>query len=297
MRRLIATLAAGLITAAAAPAAAPQPGHPATIAEHQAQCAGKDGWGDPAPPVRVFGNVYDVGTCGIVVLLVTGPRGHVVIDGATAQAAPQIIANIERLGFAPRDVKLLLSTHEHADHAGGLAELQRRTGARLLASPAARPTLQRGRSDPADPQDGSLPTFMGARVDGELRDGQVVGPGPLRLTAHLTPGHAPGSTSWSWRSCEGRVCHQIVYADSFTAISSDAYRYSDHPAYVAGFRASIAKVGRLRCDLLITPHPGASNLYERLAGQGQLLDAKACAAYAASSAHKLDERLAKEADH
>ena len=100
--------------AAAALAAA----NPATVAEHQAACAGKDGWSDPAPPVQVFGNVYDVGTCGIVSLLITGPRGHILLDAATAEAAPSIAANIERLGFKLSDVKLIGAsgwTEEPAD--------------------------------------------------------------------------------------------------------------------------------------------------------------------------------------
>ena len=268
--------------------------HPASFGEHQAQCAGKEGWSDAAPPVRIFGNVYDVGTCGIVVLLVAGEKGHILIDAATAEAAPSIIANIRRLGFRPTDVKLLLSSHEHVDHAGGLSALQRLTGARLLATAAARPALESGAASADDPQKGSLPDFTGIHVGRILQDGEVVALGSLRLTAHTTPGHAPGSTSWSWTSCEGKVCHAVVYADSLSAVSADRYRFSDHPAYVSAFRASIARIARLPCDLIITPHPAASDLYGRLAGATRLSDPAACVAYAAASSFKLDQRLAKE---
>ncbi|WP_419808918.1 subclass B3 metallo-beta-lactamase [Sphingomonas sp.] len=267
----------------------------ASFADHQAQCVGKEGWSDPAPPIRIFGNVYDVGTCNIVVLLIAGDRGAVVIDGATAEAVPSIVANIERLGFRPSDVKLLLSTHEHGDHAGGLRDLRRRTGATMAATPAARAALESGVPARDDPQrTGSVPEFRGVPVDRTVRDGEVVALGSLRLTAHATPGHAPGSTSWSWRSCANGICHRIVYADSVSAISSEGYRFARHPAYVAAFRASLARIAALPCDLIVTPHPAASSLYERLAGSMPLSSASACAAYADSGRTKLDQRLAAE---
>ncbi|TAJ78700.1 MAG: subclass B3 metallo-beta-lactamase [Sphingobium sp.] len=280
---------------ASAPLHAATPSGPASMAEHQRQCAGKDGWSDPAPPVRIFANVYDVGSCGITVLLITGAKGHILIDGATAQAVPAIIANIERLGVRPRDVKYLLSTHEHVDHAGGLHALHQRTGASLIASAAARPMLESGTPARDDPQHGGLDAFTGARVGRIVRDGEAVTLGSLRLTAHLTPGHSPGGTSWSWTACAGKNCRRIVYADSLSAVSADGYRFADHPAYVARLRTTIAKVAALRCDLLITPHPSASALYDRLAGTVPLIDSKACARYAAAARSNLDKRLAREA--
>lgn len=277
-------------TAAGAPAL-----RPANIAQHHAQCAGREGWSDPAPPIRIFGNVYDVGTCGITVLLIVGNGGAIVIDGATAEAVPSIAANIRRLGLKPSDVKLLLSTHEHGDHAAGLSGLRRLTGATMIATPGSKAALESGIPASDDPQrTGGTPEFRGVTVDRTVRDGETVALGSLRLTAHATPGHAPGSTSWSWRSCEGRTCRRVVYADSVSAISTDGYRFSRHPAYVAAFRASLAKIARLPCDLIITPHPSASNLYERLAGKAPLGSRTACASYAATGAANLDRRLAGE---
>jgi len=276
--------------AAAALAAA----NPATVAEHQAACAGKDGWSDPAPPVQVFGNVYDVGTCGIVSLLITGPRGHILLDAATAEAAPSIAANIERLGFKLSDVKLIGASHEHFDHVGGVAELQRLTGATVMSMPAAYLTFETGIVNREDPQWGLHKPFPAAKVGIMLSDGFVARQGPLSLTAYATPGHAPGSTTWSWRSCDGKRCVNVVYADSVSAVSADEYRFSDHKKYVAAFRDSLFKIARLRCDLLITPHPSASKFYERLAGEAPLIDRNACKAYADRGRAALDERLAKE---
>jgi len=299
MRCLAASAMVAVLAMAAAPAAATPAGgseRVASFAEHLARCAGKEGWSDPAPPIRIFGNVYDIGTCGITVLLVSGDKGAVIIDGATAEAVPSIMANIARLGFAPSDVKLLLSAHEHLDHAAGLSELRRLTGAKMVATAAARSALESGVPASDDPQrEGGAPQFRGVRVDRTVRDGEVVTLGSLRLTAHATPGHAPGGTSWSWQSCERGTCRRVVYADSVSAIAADTYRFSRHPGYVAAFRKSLARIAALPCDLIITPHPAASGLYERLAGKAPLTSTGACVAYAAAGTAKLDERLASEA--
>ena len=103
-----------------------------------------------------------------------------------------------------------------------------------------------------------------------------------------------GSTSWTWRSCEGRTCRAIAYSDSVTAAAAPGYRFSDNPRHVRRFRASLRKIGRLRCDILITPHPAVSNLYARLAGEAPLVNPQACSDYARAAEIQLDERLAGE---
>jgi metallo-beta-lactamase class B len=264
-------------------------------AQFVAQCQGKDGWSDPAPPVQIFGNVYDVGTCGIVSLLVVTPQGDVLIDTGPQDAAPLIARNIETLGPKLNQVTWILTSHEHRDHVGGLAELKRLTGARIAAREGVRQTLETGILDPADPQYTPKPSYPGARVDRVLRDGERIDMGPIVLTAHATPGHSPGSTSWTWRSCSRGECRNIAYVDSVTPVSNDGYRFSDHPDYVAAFRRSLGVIAALDCDILITPHPEASSLYERLAGGQPLADPQSCRRYAADGLAALDARLAKEA--
>jgi metallo-beta-lactamase class B len=242
----------------------------------------------------VFGNVYDVGTCGITSLLITSPKGHVLLDGATAEAAPSIARNIERLGFRLSDIKLIGFSHEHFDHVGGISELQRRSHATLMSMPPAYLTLQTGQVEARDPQYGQLASFPRASVGMMLSNGFVANVGPLQLTALATPGHAPGSTTWSWRSCDSSRCIRIVYADSVTAVSTDAYRFSDHKKYVAAFRNSLTLIGSLRCDLLITPHPSASGFIDRLEGKAPLIDPNGCRDYARRGRAALDQRLAKE---
>lgn len=260
-----------------------------------AACSGRDGWADPAPPARIVGNVHFVGTCGITALLVTSPQGHILIDGGPPAAAPLIAASVRRLGFDPRDVRYLLNSHEHLDHSGGLAELRRLTGAALVARAAARAVLESGTVDSADPQAGAIAGFPAIRVDRVIADGERLRLGPLVLTAHATPGHTDGGTSWSWRVCEAGVCRTIAYVDSLTAVSAESYRFADHPKRVAPFRSTFARVAALDCDILLTPHPAASNLFARMAGQAPLSGRGACAAYAEGARKRLDERLAREA--
>jgi metallo-beta-lactamase class B len=295
MSARVAILAA-LALAGCMPQEAPAPVAPAPTGKALATaCAGRDGWSDPAPPAKIHGNTYYVGTCGITALLIATPGGLVLIDGATAEAAPGILANIRALGFDPKDVRYLLASHEHLDHVGGLKALQDATGATIVARHAAVATLTSGEPEAIDPQRGAIPPFAGVKVARELKDGERLPIGDIGLTIHATPGHTPGSTSWTWRSCEAGACRTIAYVDSLSAVSADDYRFSDHPDYVAMLRATFAKVPTLPCDLLITPHPSASNLFARLAGDAPLVDARACKTYAAGAAKRLDDRLAKEA--
>jgi metallo-beta-lactamase class B len=281
------------LMAAAPPVAAGPSGTPsgATLAT---ACAGRDGWSDAAPPAHIFGTTYYVGTCGIAVLLIAGPKGHVLIDGATAEAVPGILANIRALGFSPRDVKLIIGSHEHVDHMGGFAALKAATGARLRVRAPARAVLESGRPDAGDPQSGMIPPLPPVRVDATLADNDVVRVGRTAVTAVATPGHTDGGTSWTWRACEGARCLTFAYVDSLTAVSREGYRFSDHPVRVARFEDSFARVERLPCDILVTPHPSASDLFARLGGAKPSVDADGCRRLVREMRVRLDARLAKE---
>lgn len=258
------------------------------------QCKDWDDYEKPAPPVRIFGNTYLVGTCGISSILITDPAGDILIDGGTDKDADLIAANIKRLGFQVTDVKYILHSHEHLDHVGGIAALQRMSGAQLIASAGAATALNTGRPSTEDPQAELNQTFPAAQVDRIVHDGEQVRLGNNVLIAVATPGHTPGALTWHWGSCQGGVCRQIVYADSLTPVSGKDYRFSDHPAYLAAYRASIVKVAALDCDILLTPHPSASDMVNRLQ-RADVQNPNACRDYAASLTKQLDDRLAKEA--
>lgn len=287
---LALVIIAGCAPAQTAPTAASAKFEPIAKA-----CEGRDGWGDPAPPAHVYGNVYMVGTCGIVSVLITTPQGHFLIDGAIAEAAPGIAENIRKLGFDPKDVRYLLNTHEHFDHSGGLAGLKRSTGARMVARAEAKDALENGTVHPSDPQKGLFDPVEGVKVDQTIGDGESLKIGTQILTAIASPGHSPGGTSWRWQSCDKGICLNIVFADSLSAVSADDYHFSDHPEYVAPLRATISKIAAFKdCDILITPHPSQSGFFERLAGEEPLIDASACSAYAAGALTRLETTLAKE---
>jgi metallo-beta-lactamase class B len=260
-------------------------------------------WNKPQAPFNVYGNTWYVGTAGLSALLVTSPQGHILLDGALPQSAPQIRKSIEALGFRIEDVKLILNSHAHWDHAGGIPALQKASGAQVAASPSSARALQTGTNVEDDPQFDKQDPVVIAQVANVkvIQDGETVRVGPLKLTAHLTPGHTPGATAWTWRSCEKGQCRDIVYADSLTPVSGDDFHFTGdaaHPDISASFRASIAKLGALPCDVVISTHPGFTGTFEKLAAKTRdrnpFVAPGGCKALAESSLQALDKRLAKE---
>lgn len=263
--------------------------------------AAPSSWSEAQAPYRIHGNTWNVGSRGLASILVTSDAGHVLIDAPLAQNVGLIEANVRALGFRVEDIRVILNTHAHFDHAGGIAGLARDSGAEVRASVAGARALRSGGNDPDDPQHGSADPYASVQVAATLADGDVVRVGDLALTAHLTPGHTPGSTSWSWRSCEQADCLDIVYADSLTALTAGSYRYSDpaHPERLAGFRRGLEVVAGLPCDILVTPHPEASGFDERLARReagdaAALVDRDACRRYAEGARERLDAQVERE---
>ena len=237
-------------------------------------------WNAPHDPFQIFGNTYYVGTEGLGAVLITSPDGHVLIDAGLPESAPLILEHIDRLGFEAADIDLILNSHAHFDHAGGIAAIQQASGARVAASAGSAPVLQQGRSGPDDPQYGVLLDFPPVPVVERFNYGDTLRAGSIAMVAHQTAGHTPGGTSWSWRACEGDRCLDLVYADSQTPVSADDFRYTDsatYPTALADFERGFRVLEGLSCDILLTPHPGASALWERMEA-GALVDPDACRA-------------------
>lgn len=261
-------------------------------------------WLTEQPPVRVFGNTYLVGFSGMTVGLIDTGEGLIVIDAALPQAVDSIEANIRKLGFKLKDVRWILSTEPHYDHASGLAALARDTGATVVASPQAAEVLRHGGVDPVDPQSRWLQAFPAVTRLKILTDGQTLKLGGTTITAHATAGHTAGSMSWSWRACQGRDCRGVVFASSLNPVSTDDYRFTDpgHAAVVASYRKTFGVVRQLPCDILLTPHPEQGGLDLRMAayraggGFKAFVDPGACRAYVEKFEQKLNARLAKEAE-
>lgn len=246
-------------------------------------------WLTPQAPSRLHGNTYSVGFGGLSVALIDTGAGLILIDGAVPQAVPDIEANIRSLGFSLKDVKLILSTEPHYDHAGGLAALARDTGATVVAGREAARVLKAGRSGPDDPQLPWLPPFPAVETVRGVRDGDKIQLGNATVTAVATPGHTAGSMSWAWQSCEGERCVNVVFAASLNPVAPDDFRFSDSAqrGIVEAYRRSFTRMRALPCDLLITAHPD-------FRPSGSSADPSACAAYADAAAQRLADRLKQE---
>ncbi|MBA5604665.1 subclass B3 metallo-beta-lactamase [Duganella sp. FT3S] len=261
-----------------------------------------DDWNKPVAPFKIYGDSYYVGVQGLSAVLVTSPQGHILIDGAFPESAQHIADSVRALGFRVEDIKYILNSHAHVDHAGGIAELQRMSGATVLAGPSAAAALQRGKMGPDDPQYKDTTPYPPVTHVGTVHDGEVVALGANRLTARYTPGHTQGGVSWTWEACEQQQCAAIVYADSINAISSDDFKFSDNARYpnvVQDLQHSFAVLEGLRCDIMVAVHPGSGDLWEKMAkanGKPHALlgDPGACKQYVAEARKTLARRLDRE---
>ena len=273
------------------------------------KCPNCEAWNASQPPFRVSGNTYYVGTRGLSSILITSDSGHILIDGGLPASAEIILANIRTLGFDPRSVKVIVNSHVHYDHAGGIADLQRATGATVLASAWSATVLRSGMPNALDPQYDADPDcrqcalpFPAARSVREIRDGDSLRIGPVQLIAHMTPGHTPGGTSWTWRSCDAGRCVDLLYADSQTPISVEGFLYtrnSRYPTAIEDFTRGINVLERLPCTILLTPHPGSSSLFQRIAARDSgnvapLHDSGLCRKFVADARAALARRIAVE---
>jgi metallo-beta-lactamase class B len=265
-------------------------------------CASCAEWNKAREPFRIFGNTYYVGPEGLASLLVTSDSGHILLDGGLPQSAAVIDHNIRALGFRTEDIRLIVASHAHYDHVGGIAALQRATGAVVAMSGPGVRALAAGGLPPDDPQfdigaaETAFPAVANVRA---VKDGEILRVGSLAITAVLTPGHTPGGTSWTWPSCEGKRCLDVVYADSLTSVSADGFRFTGgggKPDITGTFRQTIEKIERLPCDVIVSTHPSATGLADKLkrGSPDAFIDTRGCRKYAATARAALNRRIAEE---
>lgn len=255
-------------------------------------------WNVPVAPFRIAGNLYYVGTADLASYLVVDPEGMILLDGGLKASAPLILDNIRALGFDPKRVRYLINSQAHYDHAGGLAALKEATGAELLASPADAELLERGGS--GDFQWGDRFTYPPVRVDGRLRDGAELTLGAIRMTAHLTPGHTRGCTSWTMPvQVDGRVAQALFVcgasAPGYTLVGNEAY-----PWVMEDFRRSFATWRKLPCDIFLGAHGSYFGLAEKRArmapgGPNPFVDPKGCRAFLQGAEQRIEAQAAKGA--
>ena len=223
---------------------------PAT-AGHQADETSRS-WNRPVKPFKLIGNIYYVGASDVTSYLITTPQGHILLDSGFAETVPLIKDNVKQLGFKLEDIKILLNSHAHFDHAGGLSELKELTGAQLMASEADAELLAQGGR--GDFQWGDTLAYRPAKVDRVLRDQDRVELGGVTLIARLTPGHTKGSTTWTTRVPEGGRVLDVVFAGSTSIPGYKLVGNAKYPNIVADYAHAFRLLKALPCDVFLAPH-------------------------------------------
>jgi len=210
-------------------------------------------WNQPVEPFRIAGNLYYVGASDITSFLITTPKGHILLDGGFEETAPLIVASLKKLGFKMKDVKILLNNHSHYDHAGGLAALKKLTGAKLVASEGDAPILARGGKD--DYLFNDEMSYLPVQADRIVKDGDTVTLGGTTLTAHVTAGHTPGTTTWTMTVEEGGERFAVVFAGSTSVLPKVALAHNPkYPTIAADYAHTFEVLKKLPCDLFLSSH-------------------------------------------
>lgn len=261
-------------------------------------------------PFRIAGNLYYVGREDVSAFLVTGPEGHVLIEGGYEHSAPFIVASIKQLGFDIKDVKAILSSEAHIEHAGGLAELQSRSGASIYASDSTAKGIESGGEDIPGPSflpgrfaaSAGLADYPPARVDHRVKDGDTVRVGPLSFTAHITNGHTIGCTTWTFTVRDSTRTLNVVDPCGLSVTDGmHLTKPEDYPGVRADFEASFAKLRSLPVDIWITSHTqpwGRYRKYQASLGAPRpadaFIDREGYKAYVDSAEARFRRKIASE---
>jgi metallo-beta-lactamase class B len=254
-------------------------------------------WNKPVAPFRIAGNLYYVGAIEITSYLITTPEGHFLLDGGFVETAPQIEHNIAELGFKLTDVKFLLNSHAHFDHAGGLAELKKVTGAKFLASERDAPLLRSGGH--GDFRFGDTLTFPPIAPDQIVHDGEAIQLGNQIMIAHLTPGHTKGNTTWTTKIRDGDKIYDVVFVGSQSALDYKFVGQESYPGITGDFERSFALLNHLPCDIFLASHGSFFHFVERherlLRGDANsFIDPNGYKGYLRESEHEFRNKLAQQ---
>ena len=224
-------------------------------------------WNQPVKPFRIIGNVYYVGASDITSFLITTPEGHILLDSGFAETVPQIKRNIAALGFRLEDVKILINSHAHYDHAGGLAELKELTKAKLLASAVDAALLANGGRD--DFSFGDRFAYAPVKADRFLRDNENVKLGGTTLTAHLTPGHTKGCTTWTMKVSDNGRNYNVIFVGSTSAPGYRLINNVKYPNIVADYQQTFRRLKKLKPDVHLGSHGRFFGLQKKIGLRAQ----------------------------
>jgi metallo-beta-lactamase class B len=255
-------------------------------------------WSKPIRPYRVVGNIYYVGSEGLSAWLISTSEGHVLLDSGPSPAGAKLIeANIQALGFKLSDVKILINTHAHFDHAGGLAQLKTDTGAKVWASRPDEPALEKGQH--FGDNDNGLTPFAPVKVDKAFGDGQKLKLGETTLVAHLTPGHTIGCTTWTTQVVDRDRPLNVTFNCSTSVAGNVLVGNKTYKNIVADYRLTFAMLKALPTDVMLPSHEEQGALLAKrkkmLSGDvNAFIDPTELARYATTSEEAFDKELARQ---
>jgi metallo-beta-lactamase class B len=256
-------------------------------------------WNRPVPPFRIADNLYYVGVKGVASYLIVTPQGDMLLDIGFRETVPLVEASIRKLGFHVEDVHVLLLSHAHFDHAGGLAAMKSATHARLLASPGDAPLLERGGRD--DFAFGDRARFPPVKPDGLLQNGVPVRLDGVEMTPHFTPGHTKGCTTWTMTVRDRGQERHVVFACSLSTPGYQVVNNPKYPGMLQDYKTSIATMRGLPCDIFLAAHPEQFGMDRKLAelkkhpdGPNPFVDPAGYKAYLDESETELTEKAAAQ---
>jgi metallo-beta-lactamase class B len=248
--------------------------------------AERTAWNQPFPPFHVIGNIHYVGATGVSAFLIVTPEGSILLDGGLPETAPQIVRNMTALGFRVEDVKYLLNSHAHFDHAGGLAEIKRLSGAGTVASAGDAPALKAGSPD--------MPALT---IDRVISDGDAVRLGGTTLTAIVMPGHTKGCTTWTMTTTEeGREYRVLFYCS--TSVVDRLVGNAQYPQIVGDYERTFRRVRSVTADVFLANHPGFFAMEQKrkqmtAGGPNPFVDATELQRFVSSSERAFRDALAQ----
>ncbi len=253
---------------------------------------GSDDWHRPFPAFKIAGNLYYVGTADLAVYLINTPQGNILINSDFIEDVPLIRKSIGQLGFKYADTKILLISHAHSDHDEGIGLMQRDTGGKLMIMDADVPEVE-----------STAPGRPGAHVDRILHDGDIVELGGSKLTAHLTPGHTKGCTTWTMQVQEGgKTLNAVIIGSPNVNAGYLLVGNKEYPQIAQDYVKTFAVLKSLPCDLFLGAHGGYFGLlakYEKMkAGGGNtLIDPDGYKAYVAEREATFQKEWKRQQQH
>jgi metallo-beta-lactamase class B len=219
-------------------------------------------WNKPVKPFRIAANIYYVGTNDLACYLITSPQGHILLDAGEQKSPPLVKASIQALGFKLNDIKIIITSHAHFDHVGGLAEMKEATGAKLYVSIADTPVIESGGTKSFFP----LGDYRPVKVDRSLKDGETIELGGNRLMAHFTPGHTEGNTAWTMKITEGGKELDVVFVSSMS-INTGVHmvNFKQWPGIADAYAQSFKTLRALRCHIFLGPHANFFDMENKVA--------------------------------